>query len=96
MHLNFTPHKRLDIRRIQAIKAGDEVIGNRTRVKVVKNKVASPLPNANLTFFTVKESPEKLPSLTSESSLKLSTKVAHGSPTMGNALAKGVKIVANF
>jgi recombination protein RecA len=33
---------RLDIRRIGAIKAGEDVIGNRTRVKVVKNKLAAP------------------------------------------------------
>ena len=33
---------RLDIRRIGAIKEGDQVVGNRTRVKVVKNKVAPP------------------------------------------------------
>jgi recombination protein RecA len=33
---------RLDIRRIGAIKNGDEVVGNQTRVKVVKNKVAPP------------------------------------------------------
>ncbi len=33
---------RLDIRRIGAIKDGDEVVGNQTRVKVVKNKVAPP------------------------------------------------------
>ena len=35
----FYSSVRLDIRRIGAIKNGDEVIGNRTRVKVVKNKV---------------------------------------------------------
>jgi len=33
---------RLDIRRIQSIKAGGDVIGNRTRIKVKKNKVAAP------------------------------------------------------
>ena len=38
----FYSSVRLDIRRIGAIKNGDEVIGNRTRVKVVKNKVAPP------------------------------------------------------
>ncbi len=38
----FYATQRLDIRRIAAIKDGEEVIGNRTRVKVVKNKVAAP------------------------------------------------------
>ena len=40
--LKFYSSVRLDIRRIGAIKNGDEIIGNRTRVKVVKNKVAPP------------------------------------------------------
>ena len=40
--LKFYASVRLDIRRIQAIKDGENVIGNRTRVKVVKNKLAPP------------------------------------------------------
>ena len=40
--LKFYASLRLDIRRIGAIKEGDKVVGNRTRVKVVKNKVAPP------------------------------------------------------
>jgi recombination protein RecA len=40
--LKFYASVRLDIRRIAAIKAGTDMIGNRTRVKVVKNKVAPP------------------------------------------------------
>jgi len=40
--LKFYSSIRLDVRRIQSIKEGAEVIGNRTRVKVVKNKVAPP------------------------------------------------------
>jgi recombination protein RecA len=40
--LKFYASVRLDIRRIGAIKEGDKVVGNRTRVKVVKNKVAPP------------------------------------------------------
>jgi len=40
--LKFYSSVRLDIRRIGAIKKGDEVVGNRTKVKVVKNKVAPP------------------------------------------------------
>jgi len=44
--LKFYSSIRLDIRRIAAIKDGETVIGNRTRVKVVKNKVASPFREA--------------------------------------------------
>ena len=44
--LKFYSSVRLDIRRIGALKDGDEVIGNRTRVKVVKNKVAPPFRQA--------------------------------------------------
>jgi recombination protein RecA len=44
--LKFYSSVRIDIRRISAIKDGDSVIGNRTRVKVVKNKVASPFKEA--------------------------------------------------
>ena len=40
--LKFYTSVRLDIRKIAQIKKGDEVVGNRTRVKVVKNKVAAP------------------------------------------------------
>ena len=44
--LKFYSSVRLDIRRIAAIKDGDAVVGNRTKVKVVKNKVASPFREA--------------------------------------------------
>jgi recombination protein RecA len=43
--LKYYASVRLDVRRIGALKAGDEVIGNRTRVKVVKNKLAPPFRN---------------------------------------------------
>ena len=45
--LKFYSSVRLDIRRIGSLKRGDEVIGNETRVKVVKNKVAPPFKQAN-------------------------------------------------
>jgi recombination protein RecA len=44
--LKFYSSVRLDIRRIGAVKEGDEVVGNETRVKVVKNKVAPPFRQA--------------------------------------------------
>jgi recombination protein RecA len=44
--LKFYASVRLDIRRIAAIKDGDSVVGNRTKIKVVKNKVASPFREA--------------------------------------------------
>ncbi|MEL6447698.1 MAG: recombinase RecA [Pseudomonadota bacterium] len=44
--LKFYSSVRLDIRRIGAIKKGDEVVGNQTRVKVVKNKVSPPFRTA--------------------------------------------------
>jgi recombination protein RecA len=43
--LKFYASVRLDIRRIGAIKKGEEVVGNQTRVKVVKNKLAPPFRN---------------------------------------------------
>jgi recombination protein RecA len=44
--LKFYASVRLDVRRIAALKEGEEVVGNRTRVKVVKNKVAPPFRQA--------------------------------------------------
>ena len=44
--LKFYSSVRLDVRRIEALKQGGEVIGNRTRVKVVKNKIAPPFREA--------------------------------------------------
>jgi len=44
--LKFYSSVRLDVRRIESLKRGDQVIGNRTRVKVVKNKVAPPFREA--------------------------------------------------
>jgi len=44
--LKFYTSVRIDIRRIAALKSGDDVIGNRTRVKVVKNKLAAPFKKA--------------------------------------------------
>jgi len=44
--LKFFSSMRLDVRRIESIKSGDTVLGNRTKVKIVKNKVAPPFKQA--------------------------------------------------
>ncbi len=46
MALKFYSSVRMDVRRIQSIKVGQEVVGNRTRVRVVKNKVSPPFRTA--------------------------------------------------
>ncbi|GIO11609.1 protein RecA [Cohnella xylanilytica] len=46
--LKFYASVRLDVRRIESIKQGNDVVGNRTRIKVVKNKVAPPFKQAEL------------------------------------------------
>ena len=44
--LKFYSTMRLDVRRVETIKMGDQILGNRTRVKIVKNKVAPPFKQA--------------------------------------------------
>ena len=44
--MKFYSSVRMDVRRIESLKQGGEVIGNRTRVKVVKNKIAPPFKEA--------------------------------------------------
>ena len=45
--LKFYASMRLDVRKVESIKSGDDVLGNRTRVKVVKNKLAPPFKHAD-------------------------------------------------
>src|SRR5699024_6035080 len=44
--LKFYSSVRIDVRRVEALKSGSEIIGNRTRAKIVKNKVAPPFREA--------------------------------------------------
>ncbi|MFK7694032.1 recombinase RecA [Paenibacillus sp. HJGM_3] len=46
--LKFYSSVRLDVRRVESIKMGNDVVGNRTRIKVVKNKVAPPFKQADI------------------------------------------------
>jgi len=65
--LKFYSSVRLDIRRIESIKDGVEVVGSRTRVKVVKNKVAPPFLSASSTSCTARASAVRAPCSTSRS-----------------------------
>jgi len=62
--LKFYASVRMDIRRVGAIKDGQDVIGNRTRVKVVKNKMALPSKRVESTSCTGKDFPGKRTSST--------------------------------
>ena len=59
--LKFYSTVRLDVRRIESIKMGNDVVGNRTRIKVVKNKVAPPSSRPSLILCTAKASLERKP-----------------------------------
>jgi protein RecA len=59
MALKFYASVRLDVRRVQSIKVGAEIVGNRVRVRVVKNKVSAPSAPRNLTSCTTRASPKR-------------------------------------
>ena len=76
--LKFYASIRLDVRRVDSIKNGGEVIGNRTRIKVVKNKVAPPFKTLNLTSFTGKGFHTKAQCWIWRWSIRSSIKQEHG------------------
>ena len=84
--LKFYASVRIDIRRTEAIKNGSEVIGNRTRAKIVKNKCAPPSKRRFSISCTAKASPNGARWSTLPCSSSSSTRAAAGSPSETSAL----------
>ena len=93
--LKFYASVRMDIRRIGSIKRGEEVIGNETRVKVVKNKVAPPSRSRTSTSSTTRASPATARSSSWACSTASSTRAAPGTPTRARRSARARTTRAN-
>ena len=89
--LKFYSSVRVDIRRIGAIKDGDMVVGNRTKIKVVKNKTAAPFREAESTLCMAKASPAKAICSIWAWRRRSWRNPAPGSATKVNALARDAK-----
>ncbi len=94
--LKFYSSVRLDIRRIGSIKKGDEVVGNETRVKVVKNKVAPPFKQAEFEIMYGEGSSREGEIIDLGVKLGLVDKAGAWYSYNGNRIGQGKDNVRNF
>ena len=94
--LKFYASVRLDIRRISQIKSGEEVVGNRARVKVVKNKIAPPFREAEFDIMYNVGISREGDTLDLAVTHGIVGKVAHGLNMRVVKLAKAVKRLSNI
>lgn len=80
--LKFYSSVRMDVRRIETLKANGEMVGNRTRVKVVKNKIAPPFKEAEFDIMFGRVFQEKEISLTLQHPIILLSRAVRGSLIM--------------
>lgn len=94
--LKFYASMRLDVRRVEAIKTGDQMIGNRTRVKVVKNKVAPPFKQAEFDIMYGRGISREGDVLDCAAEHKLVEKAGAWYSYAGNRIGQGRENVKNY
>ncbi|MCI5722126.1 MAG: recombinase RecA [Firmicutes bacterium] len=94
--LKFYASMRMDVRRVETIKSGDQMLGNRTRVKIVKNKVAPPFKQAEFDIMYGKGISKSGDVLDCAVEAKIIEKAGSWYSYAGDRIGQGRENVKNF